>query len=176
MMRLMSTVVEGLKNRLVIRDVHSSDESPPPTKTESDFDPGNLLGFQPERPDLRTPFKKSEKHTRHYPVEMTPGAFLRGNDYLGWLLKSHPNYQSMSSREFIARRGVELVNKDVFSSADILKNVIRRNFRKLQMISDGESFPRLQGPDSAAIVRFDRILDDTKKDKEYRDIFSEIYS
>ncbi|WP_152421389.1 hypothetical protein [Natronococcus amylolyticus] len=103
-----------IKNRQILHDIYTQTESPPPERMESDFKAGDLLGFTPERLDNRNSFKKSDTHTRHYPVEMSSGFLSNGNDYLGWVIENHPEYTNIPSHKFIARRTIELVSQKSF--------------------------------------------------------------
>jgi len=169
-----------IKNRMVLHDIYTNDESPIPEKTESDFKAGDLIGFRPKRPDLRSSFKKSTSHTRHYPIEMSSGFLSFANDYLDWVIRHHPNYPNKSSRQFIAERGVELVSAGIFSPAEIIRNIIRRNVRKIEIYNESGkdySLPTsLHIPDGAAMDVFDRLLDDDEKDEEYHKLYEELYN
>lgn len=169
-----------IKNRMILHDIYTYDESPSPEKTESDFKAGDLLGFRPKRPDLRSSFKKSDSHTRHYPIEMSSGFLSLANDYLDWVIKNHPNYPNKSSRRFIAERAVELVSAGIFSPAEIVRNMIRRNVRKIEIYNESGkdySLPTsLHTPDGAAMDVFDRLLDENEKDEEYHKLYEELYN
>lgn len=111
---------------------------------------------------------------------MSSGFLSLANDYLDWIIRQHPSYPNKTSRRFIAERAVELVSAGIFSPTEIVRNMIRRNVRKIEIYNESGkdySLPtHLDTPDGAAMDVFDRLLDDDEKDEEYHKLYDELYN